>query len=251
MARGPRVLIVDDDPAIRTLLRRGMRAAGYRVEDAAPSQDLLSGIAERQLDLLILDIDSPVSGGADAIRRVRECSPVPLLVLSAQSDEDAIVRALSRGADDYVRKPFGTKELLARAENALRRQARERGTPAPLVIDGLEIDLLHRRVYAQGVEVHLAVKPYEVLRVLAESAGRVLTHNEILNAVWGPRRLDQVDRLRLAIRELRRKLEADPAHPRYILTETGVGYRLQVAQRAELAAPRPPARFQGRQPSSR
>jgi two-component system KDP operon response regulator KdpE len=142
-----------------------------------------------------------------------------------------MVTALDTGADDYVQKPFGMEELLARVRVLLRRRAREQGKPAQVVVSGdLEIDLLHRRVRLRGQEIHLEVKPYEVLKMLAEGAGRVLTHEEILRAVWGARRAERLH-LRIAIWYLRRKLEADPAHPRYIRTETGVGYRLEVRKR--------------------
>lgn len=170
---------------------------------------------------------------------MRELSPIPVLALSERGDEDSTVAALVSGADDYIRKPFGVKELLARVKNALRRRARERGDSAQLVTGDLEIDLLHRRVRSHGRDVHLSVKPYEVLRVLAEGAGKALTHEEILCAVWGRNRADRIQYLRLAIRELRSKLEVDPAHPRYILTETGVGYRLEVRQRGAHGAQGP------------
>jgi two-component system KDP operon response regulator KdpE len=237
MGRGPSVLIIGDDPAIRRMLRRGMVAAGYRAQDMAPSRDVLVSVAERRLDLLILDIDLPGDSGLANIRIVRERSPVPILALSVRDDEDALVDALGSGADDYIRKPFGVKELMARAKNALRRRARERRKPAQIVTGDLEIDLLHRRVRTRGRDVHLSAKPYEVLRVLAEGAGKVLTHKEILRAVWGARRVDCVQYLRLAIQALRRKLEADPAHPRHILTETRVGYRLNLQRVPEEHSP--------------
>ena len=233
MGRGPSVLIIDDDPAIRRMLRRAMTAAGYQVQDIAPGGGALECIADRQIDLLILDIDPPAGGGPEAVRIVRELSAIPILALSVRGDEESTVDALDSGADDYIRKPFGIKELLARAKNALRRRARQRGKPAQLVSGDLEVDLVHRRVRSRGREVRLPAKPYEVLRVLVEGDGKVLTHKEILRAVWGARRVDCVQYLRLAIRKLRRKLEADPAHPRHILTETCVGYRLDVQRRPE------------------
>jgi two-component system, OmpR family, KDP operon response regulator KdpE len=226
--RGPSVLVADDDPAVRLLLRRELTAAGYRVQAVEPSQRALRSITERQFDLLILDIDAAAAGGLEAIRIAREMSTVPILALSVRADEDATIEALEKGADDYVRKPFGVKELLARVKNVLRRRTREQGKPALLVTGDLEIDLLYRRVRLRGQEVHLPVKLYEVLRVLAEGVGRVRTREEILRAVWGARRAERIEYLRSAIRELRRKLEADPAHPRYIVTEMGVGYRLEL-----------------------
>jgi two-component system, OmpR family, KDP operon response regulator KdpE len=237
MGHGPSILIIDDDPAIRRLLRRAMIAAGYQAEDMAPSEGVLECVAERHFNLLILDIDLPGGRGLAAIRILRDRSPVPIVAISVRDDEDATVDALNSGADDYLRKPFGLKELLARAGNALRRRARERGKPAQIVTGDLEIDLLRRRVRSRGRDVHISAKRYEVLRVLAEGAGKALTHKEILHAVWGARRVDRVGYLRSAIRELRRKLEADPAHPRHILTETRVGYRLDVRQGPEERGP--------------
>jgi two-component system, OmpR family, KDP operon response regulator KdpE len=210
------------------LLRQVLTTAGYRVQDATPSQSALLRVAERHFDLLILDIDQPVDIGPDPIGVVRNLSPAPILALSVRGDESAAVSALEKGADDYVRKPFGLNELLARVMTALRRRARERGKPPVLVTGDLEIDLLRRRIRLRGQDIHLSVKLYGVLQVLADNAGRVLTHEEILCAVWGRHRAERVDYVRVAIRKLRRQLEADPAHPRYILTEPGIGYRLEV-----------------------
>jgi two-component system KDP operon response regulator KdpE len=233
MARGLSVLIIDEDPAVRRLLRRGLRAAGYRVQDIEPASGALGCIAKYQFDLLILDIDVPAGGGTEAIRMARACSSAPILALSCRGGEDATVDALDSGADDYIHKPFGTKELLARVGSALRRRAREQGKSAHLVTGGLEIDLLGRRVRSGGHDVHLPVKLYAVLRELAEKAGKILTHEELLRAVWGEQCVHRVQYLRVAIRELRRKLEDDPTHPRYITTETGIGYRLEVQKRTE------------------
>jgi len=229
MARGPRILIIDSDRATRILLRRVLTAAGYRVEDNEPGQGALRRMAESEFDLLILDVNSSADRSSDALRMVRELSAMPILILS--TNEDTAVGALERGADDYVCKPLRIKELLARIKNTLRRRAREEGKLSPLVIGDLEIDLLGRRISSCGREVHLPVRLYEVLKVLAEGGGKVLTHEEILGAVWGARRLGRLHYLRVAIQELRRKLEPDPTHPRYILTETGVGYRLAIQRR--------------------
>jgi two-component system, OmpR family, KDP operon response regulator KdpE len=198
MARGPRVLVIDDDPAIRRLLRQVLTTAGYRVEDVVPGQDAVARVAERQFDLLLLDIDEPAGIGPDPIRLMRGVSPAPIVALSIRSDDDAAASALENGADDYVRKPFGLKELLARVTTTLRRRARERGKPAAFATGDLEIDLLHRRIRLRGQEIHLSVKRYEVLRVLAESAGKVLTHDAILSAVWGARHSERVEYLRVA-----------------------------------------------------
>jgi two-component system, OmpR family, KDP operon response regulator KdpE len=228
MARGPSVLVIDDDPAIRRMLRQVLTTAGYRVQDVTPGQGVVLQVAEHQFDLLILDIDDPADIGPDPIGIMRNLSPAPILALSVRGEEGAAVSALEKGADDYVRKPFGVNELLARVMSVLRRRARERGTPPVLVTGELEIDLLQHRIRRRGQEIHLSVKLYEVLHVLAENAGRVLTHAEILRAVWGERSAGRIEYVRVAIRKLRRQLEADPAHPRYILTEPGIGYRLEL-----------------------
>jgi two-component system, OmpR family, KDP operon response regulator KdpE len=229
---GPRVLVTDQDVGVRRLLRRELRGLGYRVQDAEPGQGIPARVTGRQFDLLILDIDSAAGGRLDCITAVREVSSIPILALSARSEEEAMVGALEVGADDYIRKPFSVKELLARVKSALRRGVREQGKPAKVVGGDLEIDLLYRRVRLAGCDVHLPLKPYEVLRVLAERPGKVLTHEEILDAVWGLRRTDRIGYLRLAIKELRRRLGDDPSHPRYILTEPRVGYRLDVRKQA-------------------
>ena len=230
MLKGPSILVVDEDPAIRLLLRRGLNAAGYRVQDAAPAQAESGFLARREFDLLILDIDAAACGGTETIRNLRQHSAVPIIALSARPDEKASVAALDSGADDYVRKPFGREELLARIRTVLRRRAVEQGKPVPLVSGDLEIDLLHRRIRRQGQEVKLSAKPYAVLRLLAENAGKVLTHAELLCAVWGEQHAGRVSYLRLAIRTLRRQLETDPAHPRILVSERGVGYRFVVNQ---------------------
>jgi two-component system, OmpR family, KDP operon response regulator KdpE len=229
-ARGPRVLVIDDDPAIRRMLRQVLTAAGYRVQDTAPGDRAVGRVAERRFDLLILDIDAPAGIGADPIRIMRGLSSAPIVALSVRGDETAAVSALEKGADDYVRKPFGLNELLARIMTALRRGARERGRPPVVVTGDLEIDLLQRRIRVHGQEVHLSVKLYEVLKVLTENAGKVLTHEEILRAVWGPQGTGRVGYIRVAIRKLRRRIEADGTCPRYILTEPGIGYRLEVGK---------------------
>jgi two-component system KDP operon response regulator KdpE len=233
MSKAPSILVVDEDPAIRLLLRRGLNAAGYRVRDTAPAQTEPGFLAKPEFDLLILDIDAAVCGGTEAIRNVRQHSEVPIVALSARQDEGASVAALDSGADDYVRKPFGQGELLARIRTVLRRRAVEQGKPVPLISGDLEIDLLHRRIRRQGQEVKLSAKPYAVLRVLAENAGKVLTHAELLCAVWGERHAGRVSYLRLAIRTLRRHLETDPSRPRILVSERGVGYRFVVYQASE------------------
>jgi two-component system KDP operon response regulator KdpE len=221
----PRVLVADQDPAIRLLLRRCLVKAGHSVRDIEP------GAANReesfrQFDLLILDVDLPGQSGSGLIRGIRDCSAIPILALSGRSDEATAIEALKSGADDLIRKPLGTGELVARAENVLRRRAREQGQHVRLEAGSIEIDLWHRRVYSRGVEVRLPAKQHEVLRALAENADRVVSRNELLGRVWGVSDLKRLYYLRQVIRALRRKLEPDPARPQYILTETCIGYRL-------------------------
>ena len=162
------------------------------------------------------------------IRAVRRRSQVPIVILSSRGDEESVVNALESGADDFIRKPFADRELLARVKNAMRRRAKQQGITTLVTTGGLEIDLIRRRIRASGREIHLPPRVYEVLRLLTENAGVPLAHTDILREVWGPDRIDRIQYLRLAIRELRRKLEPNPARPRYILTEIGVGYRLEI-----------------------
>jgi two-component system, OmpR family, KDP operon response regulator KdpE len=210
MMPGPRVLVIDSDRAVRTLLRRVLSAASYQTQDTDPGEAALRCIAEREFDLLIVDVNSSTDSGPEFVPIVRKLSVVPILVLCIS--EDLAIRALDTGADDYVRKPLSIKELLARVKNTLRRTAREAGKPVQLVIG--DLDLVNHRVGSRGQDVHLPVRLYEVLKVLAEGAGKVLTHEEIIRAVWGPRRVDRLHYLRVAIQELRRRLEPDPDHPR-------------------------------------
>jgi len=221
--RGPLVLVVDDDEAIRTLLRRELTAAGYRVEDS-DSDEAARKLISPDFDLLILDIE-PAANKA-AMRALRERFLVPILVTSSRQDDDALINAFESGADEYVAKPFSPREVVARVGNVLRRRVRREGKRSPLIMGDLEIDLPHRRVRLCGKDVHISPKPYEVLRILAENAGEPIAYNTILRAVWGNERPGRIEYLRLAIRELRRSLERDPSHPRHILTEMRVGYRL-------------------------
>jgi two-component system KDP operon response regulator KdpE len=221
--RGPLILVVDDDKAIRTLLRRELTTAGYRVEDS-DSEEVARNTISSIFDLLILDIDSAANEAT--IRTLRERSLVPILVTSDRRDDDAIVSAFEIGADEYVAKPFSPREIVARAGNVLRRRARRHGKRSPLIMGDLEIDLSYRRVRLCGKDVHIPPKPYEVLRVLAENPGEPIAYDTILRAVWGSKRLGRIEYLRLAIQNLRSSLERDPSHPRHIITEIRVGYRL-------------------------
>jgi two-component system KDP operon response regulator KdpE len=218
------IIVVDEDPALRRLLRRDLTAVGYRVHDLPPDADTLCRIAQDKFDLLILDVTA-IDRGA-VIRNLRQHSPLPIVALSADSREEAVVHALEAGADDYIVKPFGTKELVARVDNALRRIAQQRGASTRVTYSTLDIDLLHRRVRVANQDVHLPPKSYDVLHALAQQVGQVRTHEEILAAVWGPRPVTR-DYLRNAIKDLRCRLEADPKRPVYILTAPRVGYRLR------------------------
>lgn len=225
---GPRILVVDDDPAIRVYLRKTLMAEGYRVHEAACGRAALRSLADEPLDLLILGLELSDMDGISVIRLVRERSPLPIVALSSRDAEEVVVDALGHGADDCIRKPFGIRELVARVRNALRRTAQAQGKTPLFVVGDLEVDLLHRRVHARGLEVHLSKTEYEVLRLLVEGGGKVLTHRDLLEAVWGPNRTDRVSTLRVVVRALRRKIETNPEQPRHILTETRVGYRVWV-----------------------
>lgn len=227
MMRSPRVLVIDGDHAVRTLLRRTLTEAGYRVDEAPASRGALHKATEHNLDLVILGIDSAESQGIAGVRIVRDGSPIPIIALSNRDDEDTVIEALTGGADDFIRMPFNVRETVARVENVLRRRARERGKPAQFLIGDLQVDLLHRRVSFGGRDIHLSAKTFEVLRLLAEARGRTLTHREIVRRVWGASRQHRTQYLRVAIAKLRRRIEPDPLRPAYIITEPGIGYRLQ------------------------
>jgi two-component system KDP operon response regulator KdpE len=223
----PRVLVVDDEPQIRRFLRLGLDGHGYEVLEAASAEAALRAAAERAPDLVVLDLGLPDREGFDVLARLREWSRVPVIVLSVRSREDEKVRAFELGADDYVVKPFGMPELLARVRTALRRRL-EAEAPAPVLrVGALEVDLVRRLVRVNGVEVRLSPKQYRLLQVLVTNAGKVVTHRQLLSEVWGAAHRDDVQYLRVFVQKLRRRIEADPARPTYLLTELGVGYRLR------------------------
>ena len=224
---GPYVLVFDNDPGIRFYLHKNLKANGYVVADAASGRTVLRAVMEAVPDLIVLGLEPPDMDGMGLVRSVRRASPLPIVALSARGDEDVAVEALESGADDFIRKPFGIREFVARVRNALRRTAQARGELPLFVAGDLEIDFLRRHVHARGREVHLSKIEYDVLRLLAQRGGQVLTHRELLEAVWGPMRANRVQYLRVAISTLRRKIEGDPARPRHILTEPRIGYRLQ------------------------
>jgi two-component system KDP operon response regulator KdpE len=224
----PIVVVIEDELPIRRFLRVHLEAQGYVLHEATTGADGIVEVASRQPDAVILDLGLPDMDGVEVIRRVREWSGVPIIVLSARGQENDKVTALDAGADDYVSKPFGPGELLARLRVALRRSAQATGGEATgvFVVDRLVLDMVKRRVSVDGNEVHLTPTEYKMLCTLARHAGRVLTHRQLLREVWGPTHGEDVHYLRVFMTQLRRKLEAEPAHPRYLLTEPGVGYRL-------------------------
>lgn len=223
-----RVLIVEDEPPIRRLLRTSLASQGFQVTEAATGRSALAEIERAEPDLVILDLGLPDIEGSELIRMLRnQGSSVPILVLSSRADEPGKVEALDLGADDYVTKPFGTDELLARIRTALRHRLQRQGE-LPLFRSGdLCVDLVRRIVRVRDVEVKLSPKEYDILRMLVAHAGKVLTHRMLLNEVWGGE--TDIQYLRIYIRQLRQKIEADPEQPKHILTETGIGYRLKVA----------------------
>jgi two-component system, OmpR family, KDP operon response regulator KdpE len=225
-----RVLIVDDEPPIRKLLRMGLTAQGYQVLEAPNGKAALELVAQKP-DLVILDLGLPDVQGFDLLRTIRARNEqVPIVVLSSRGDEAAKVAALDLGADDYVTKPFGTEELLARMRAALRHQLQVHGERPVFHTGGLSVDLVRRIVKVQDKdakdkEVKLSPKEYELLRMLVQHAGKVLTHKFLLGELWDD--LTDAQYLRVYVRQLRQKIEADPERPQYILTETGIGYRLR------------------------
>jgi two-component system KDP operon response regulator KdpE len=221
-----RILVVDDERPIRRFLRTTLSAQGYQVIDATTGAEALSSIVAHHPDMVILDLGLPDLDGIEVTRQIREWSQVPILILSVQDRENDKVAALDAGADDYLTKPLGTKELMARLRVALRRSAH--AGPDPVYqVDDLRVDLEHRRVTLQGREVSLTPTEYDILRALVQNAGKVLTHKQILHQVWGSAYTQDMHLLRVNMSNLRRKIEPDPTRPRYILTEAGVGYRLR------------------------
>jgi two-component system KDP operon response regulator KdpE len=221
----PRILLVDDEPNIIGTLAPLLRARGYEVSTAMNGTTALEAIDRDKPDLIVLDLGLPDINGVDLCRQIREGLSVPIVILSARGAEGDKVRALDVGADDYVTKPFGAEELLARIRAALRRSDAPGPASEPLVRGGLVIDRERFRVLRDGEELRLTPKEFELLTYLAQHAGRVLTHRAILKAIWGPNAIDQPEHLRVLIGALRKKIETNPSAPKYILTEPWVGYR--------------------------
>jgi two-component system, OmpR family, KDP operon response regulator KdpE len=222
----PRVLVVDDEPQIVRGLKIILRSAGYTVEAAETKAEALASLAARPPDALVLDLVLPDGEGVEVCEEVRRWSKLPIVVLSAVGDEREKVRALDAGADDYVTKPFGTDELLARLRAVLRRSIEVGGDPR-LELGALVIDLHDRRITRAGSDVHLTPIEFDLVRVLAQHQGRLVTHRQLLQEVWGPEYGDETHYLRVHVAHIRAKLEADPSRPQYLITEPGVGYRLR------------------------
>jgi two-component system KDP operon response regulator KdpE len=220
-----RILIVDDEPNIVATVSPLLRARGYEVVSAMSGRAGLDAVERDKPDLVVLDLGLPDLDGAEVCRQIRQTSNVPILVLSARGAERDKVAALDAGADDYVTKPFGPEELLARIRAALRRADTPSTASGPITRGGIVIDRERFRVVRDGQEVRLTPKEFELLTYLAQHPGRVLTHRAILRAIWGPHAADQPEHLRVLVGSLRKKIEPDPSSPRYILTEPWVGYR--------------------------
>jgi two-component system KDP operon response regulator KdpE len=219
------VLVVDDEQPIRRLLRTLFEMSGWRVAEAGSAAAALEALATRRPELVILDLGLPDASGSEVLLRLREWSQTPVIVLSVRADEQEKVRLLELGADDYITKPFGSAELIARARTVLRRAAVVEDEPT-ITVGDLSIDFAFRRVTLGGETVALARKEYQLLAMLAAHRGRVLTHKQLLMALWGPQHEEDVHYVRILVRKLRNRIEPDVSSPVYVLTELGVGYRL-------------------------
>jgi len=228
MANAYTVLVIDDEPPILRFLRTSLRAAGHLVVCAENASSALTALAAEKPDVVVLDLGLPDRSGFEVITEIRKRSPVPIIVLSARDDERSKVQALDLGADDYIGKPFGMAELTARIRAALRHRFQAQGELPAFISGDMSIDLVRRHVTRAGQEIRLSPKEFELLRHLVAHAGKVLTHRHLLREVWGPAHVDEVQYLRVFIRGLRQKLEPNPTRPTHILTELGVGYRLQL-----------------------
>jgi len=227
-APGPVVVVIEDEAQIRRFLRAALVGNGFRLFEAETGESGIVETATRQPEIVILDLGLPDIDGLEVIRRIREWSGIPIIVLSARGQERDKIAALDAGADDYVSKPFNVGELLARMRVALRHAARRGvdGGEASFEVGDLHVDLMKRQVHVGDRPVHLTPIEYRLLTTMVKHAGKVLTHKQLLAEVWGPNQTEQAHYLRVYAAQLRRKLEADPARPRYVLTEPGVGYRL-------------------------
>ena len=229
MNNSPTIIIIEDEAQIRRFLRTSLTAEGYQVHEAETGKQGLTEAATRKPDMIILDLGLPDMDGVEVVKQLRTWSSVPILILSARSQESDKISALDAGADDYLVKPFGIGELLARIRVALRHLPTTSDAEEGIFsVDELNVDMIHRKITLGGVEVHLTPIEYRLLTVLIKHAGKVLTHQLLLKEVWGPNHVERAHYLRIYMGNLRHKLEKDPARPRFLLTEVGVGYRLAV-----------------------
>jgi two-component system KDP operon response regulator KdpE len=228
MSQEATILLIEDEPEIRRFLRTTLPAHGFRLHEAATGQDGITEAKARNPDLILLDLGLPDIEGNEVIRQLREWTATPIIVLSARDQEQAKVAALDLGADDYITKPFGVNELLARVRTALRHASRtSESGESVFTLGDMKVDLVRRQVLVSGKDIHLTPIEYKLLTTLIRYAGRVMTHRQLLKEVWGPLHVDEGHYLRVYMRQLRNKLEKNPAHPRYLVTELGVGYRLR------------------------
>lgn len=228
-----RVLVIDDDAAIRNVVRVFLETSGYRVVEADTAARAEIEARSHKPDLLLVDLGLPDGDGLTVIRHVRAWSAVPIVVLSARTQEEQKIAALDAGADDYVTKPFSAPELLARVRAGLRRAIRRVDHTSVLVLDQIRVDLGHRTAWGPEGEIHLTPLEYRVLTRLARHEGMIVRQDQLIEAVWGPDRVGDTRNLRVCIKSLRQKLEADPPRPKYLVTETGVGYRLYTDETAQ------------------
>ena len=226
---GPLVLVIDDEPQVRRFLRPALEGQGYRVIEATTAQEALIQASTHNPDCFLLDLGLPDGDGVDITKRLREWSAAPIIVVSARGQETDKIAALDAGADDYLTKPFGTGELLARLRVARRNFARFRDDASTPVfeVDGLRADVAQREVSRDGEAIHLTPIEHKLLAALVRHCGKVMTHRQLLNEVWGPSSVNETQYLRVYMTQLRRKIEKDPTRPTLLMTETGVGYRLR------------------------
>ena len=224
------ILLIEDEPQMRRFLRVTLQGHGYRLIEASTGEEGLTEVATRNPDVVLLDLGLPDIDGLEVTKRLREWTQVPVIVISAREQEEDKIRALDAGADDYLTKPFGAGELLARIRVALRRTALQHSGSevSVFVLDNLKVDLSKRQVFLSDAEIHLTPIEYRLLTVLIKYAGKVITHNQLMREVWGLAYVDQSHYLRIYMAQLRHKLEADPARPRFFINEPGVGYRLKL-----------------------
>lgn len=229
MSQGPLVLVVEDETPMRRFLRASLSAHGYRVVETATAEEALRQATAYNPDVVLLDLGLPDMDGLDVTRRLREWATFPIIVLSARGQDEDKIHALDEGADDYLTKPFSTGELFARLRVALRHAERVgKEPPSMITIGELRLDPARRQVFARGTEIHLTPIEYKLFSLLMRHAGKVITHRQLLKDVWGPSYVDQMQYVRVYMGQLRHKLEVDPARPRYLVTEPGVGYRLRL-----------------------